>query len=111
MATAMSQEDINFLRLAGLLIRIAPRAVRQRFDYEFHPEQLQQFLSKNRRIINELKTKKRVITTAQYDILYPKGKVLRYFKSEDLFKTYSYIQLSSIFRSHDPSFGNELHNS
>ncbi|CAC5410652.1 unnamed protein product [Mytilus coruscus] len=73
MATSLSQEDINFLRLAGLLIRVAPRAVRQRFDYEFHPEQLQQFLSKNRRKIDDLTHKKRVITLAQYDLLFPRG--------------------------------------
>ncbi|VDI43424.1 Hypothetical predicted protein [Mytilus galloprovincialis] len=70
MATSLAQEDINFLRLAGLLIKIAPRAVRQRFDYEIHPGQLKQFLSKNRRKIDDLK-KKRVITLSQYDLLYP----------------------------------------
>ncbi|CAG2227856.1 unnamed protein product [Mytilus edulis] len=73
MATSLSQEDINFLRLAGLLIRVAPRAVRRRFDFEFHPKQLQQFLSKNRHKIDDLTHKKRVITLAQYDLLYPRG--------------------------------------
>ncbi|VDI17281.1 Hypothetical predicted protein [Mytilus galloprovincialis] len=72
MATSLAQEDINFLRLAGLLIKIAPRAVRQRFDYEFHPQQLQQFLSKNRRKIDDL-YKKRIFTLAQYDVLYTRG--------------------------------------
>lgn len=72
MATPMSQEDTNFLRLAGLLIRIAPRAVRQRFDFELDPFTLKTFLSKNRRGIEELRGK-RVITQAQYDLLYPKG--------------------------------------
>ncbi|XP_052085386.1 uncharacterized protein LOC127723024 [Mytilus californianus] len=73
MATSLAQDDINFLRLAGLLIKIAPRAVRRRFDYEFHPGQLQQFLSKNRRKIDDLTYKKRIITLAQYDLLYPRG--------------------------------------
>ncbi|CAG2216437.1 unnamed protein product [Mytilus edulis] len=73
MATSLSQEDVNFLRLAGLLIRVAPRAVRRRFDYEFHPEQLKQFLSKNRGKIYDLTYKKRVITLVQYDLLFPKG--------------------------------------
>ncbi|CAG2256754.1 unnamed protein product [Mytilus edulis] len=73
MATSLSQEDINFLRLAGLLIRVAPRAVRQRFDFEFHPEQLQQFLRTNRGKIDNLTYKKRIITLAQYDVLYPRG--------------------------------------
>ncbi|XP_063405751.1 uncharacterized protein LOC134689715 [Mytilus trossulus] len=73
MASSLAQEDVNFLRLAGLLIKIAPRAVRQRFDYEFNPKQLQQFLCKNRRKIDDLTNKKRVITLAQYDLLYPRG--------------------------------------
>ncbi|VDI47763.1 Hypothetical predicted protein [Mytilus galloprovincialis] len=73
MSTSLSQEDINFLRLAGLLIRVAPRAVRRKFDYEFHPKQLKQFLSKNRRKIYDLTFEKGVITLVQYDLLYPKG--------------------------------------
>ncbi|VDI25530.1 ankyrin repeat domain-containing protein 17 [Mytilus galloprovincialis] len=73
MATSLSQEDINFLRLAGLLIRVALRAVRRKFDYEFHPKQLKQFLSKNRRKIYDLTFEKGVITLVQYDLLYPKG--------------------------------------
>ncbi|XP_063407048.1 ankyrin-1-like [Mytilus trossulus] len=72
MATSLSQEDINFLRLACLLIRVAPRAVRRRFDFEFHPGQLPKFLSKNRRKLDDLTHKKRVITLAQYDLLFPK---------------------------------------
>ncbi|CAG2256748.1 unnamed protein product [Mytilus edulis] len=70
--TSLSQEDINFLRLAGLLIRVAPRAVRRRFDVEFHPEQLQQFLRTNRGKIDNL-YKKRIITVTQYELLFPKG--------------------------------------
>ncbi|XP_063405874.1 uncharacterized protein LOC134689837 [Mytilus trossulus] len=71
--TSLSQEDIYFLRLAGLLIRVAPRAVRRRFDYEFHPEHLQQFLRTNRGKIDNLTHKKRIITVTQYDLLFPKG--------------------------------------
>ncbi|VDI03181.1 Hypothetical predicted protein [Mytilus galloprovincialis] len=73
MATSKQEEDIMFLRLAGLLIRIAPRAVRRKFNYEFHSERLKQFLSKNRSKIDDLKNKKKVLTQAQYDILYPRG--------------------------------------
>ncbi|CAG2231640.1 unnamed protein product [Mytilus edulis] len=71
MTTSLTQEDIHFLRLAGLLLRVAPRAVRRQFDYEFNPGQLQQFLSKNRPKIEDL-YKKRVITVAQYHLLYTK---------------------------------------
>ncbi|CAG2234034.1 unnamed protein product [Mytilus edulis] len=73
MATSVAQEDINFLRLAGLLIKIAPHAVRRKFDYEFHPTQLQNFLSQNQHTIHELTYKKRVITLPQYELLYSKG--------------------------------------
>lgn len=67
MATSLSQEDLNFLRLAALLFKIAPRAVRQKFDYEFDPKQIQQFLRKNRNKIHDLTNK------TQYDILYSTG--------------------------------------
>ncbi|VDI56057.1 26S proteasome non-ATPase regulatory subunit 10 [Mytilus galloprovincialis] len=73
MATSQSHEDVNFLRLAGLLIRVAPHAVRRRFDFEFHPDQLQQFLREKRGKIDDLTRKKKVITFAQYDLLYPRG--------------------------------------
>ncbi|VDI45560.1 Hypothetical predicted protein [Mytilus galloprovincialis] len=73
MATSLSQKDVNFLRLSGLLLKIAQRAVRQRFNDEFHPGQLKQFLNKNRREIDNLTYKKRVITLTQYDLLFPKG--------------------------------------
>lgn len=95
MATSLSQEDINFLRLAGLLIRVAPRAVRRKFDFEFHPKQLQQFLSKNRHKIDDLTHKKRVITLAQYDLLYPRGNLrelrLTYFRTFCYFIKYENI--------------------
>lgn len=67
MATSLSQEEIDFLRLARLLLRIAPRAVRKKFDYEFDSKQLQQFLKKNRNKIHDFTTK------AQFGILYPTG--------------------------------------
>ncbi|VDI16366.1 Hypothetical predicted protein [Mytilus galloprovincialis] len=85
MATSLSQEDINFLRLAGLLIRCAPRAVRRRFDFEFHPEQLQQFLREKRGKIDDLTRKKKVITFAQYDLLYPRGSSCSSGVSSDMF--------------------------
>lgn len=75
MAASWAKEYINNLQLAELLIKIAPRAIRRRFDDEFHPGQLEQFLSKNRRHIDDLKNK-RVITRAQYDILYLRGKLI-----------------------------------
>ncbi|XP_063405743.1 serine/threonine-protein phosphatase 6 regulatory ankyrin repeat subunit C-like [Mytilus trossulus] len=73
MATSQPQEDVMFLRLAGLLLRIAPRAVRRWFDNEFHPDRLNQFLRKNRHKIDGMKCKERVISQAMYNLLYPRG--------------------------------------
>lgn len=74
MATSLPEEDVMFLRLASLLHRIAPRAVRRWFDNEFHPDKLNQFLRKNRLKIYDMTFKERVITQAVYNLLYPKSK-------------------------------------
>lgn len=84
MATSLAQEDINYLRLAGLLLKIASRAVRRRFDYEFDPLQLQQFLRKHRCKIDDLTYKKKIITQAQYNKLYPRGKFLEFLNAYTL---------------------------
>lgn len=73
----MSKEETNFYRLAILLFRIAPRAVKLVFDYEFPPLMLQQDLHRNRRKIDKLLNGSLIIQP-QYDLLYPKGKVLCY---------------------------------
>lgn len=74
MATPLPQEDTNFLRLAGLLQRIAPCAVRRWFDKEFHPDRLKQFLSKNRLQIYDMTFKEKVMSQAMYNLLYPRSK-------------------------------------
>ncbi|VDI67110.1 Hypothetical predicted protein [Mytilus galloprovincialis] len=72
MSTPMSKEETNFYRLAVLLFRIAPRAVKLVFDYEFPPLMLQQDLHRNRRKIDKLLNGS-LISQPQYDLLYPKG--------------------------------------
>lgn len=104
---ARSMEDVNFLRLAGLLLKIAPHAVRQMFDHEFHPVMLQQILRKNRLKIDELVTK-RVITKAQYNLLFPEGKVLRYLKKYSCLRTIFILCDSSLGQIYEFIIHNQL---
>lgn len=73
MTTSSSQENTRFLRLACLLMKIAPHAVRKKFDLEFDPVTLQKFLRENRSKIDDLTYRNRVLTQTHYQILYPKG--------------------------------------
>ncbi|XP_063408881.1 ankyrin-3-like [Mytilus trossulus] len=68
----LSGEEINFLRVANLLIRHSPKAVRILFDREFNPSGLTSVLSKNRVKLDKLK-KKHVITQMQWSLLFPSG--------------------------------------
>ncbi|XP_071145001.1 uncharacterized protein [Mytilus edulis] len=70
--SAISKEEINFLRVANLLIRHSPKAVRILFDREFNPSGLTSVLSKNRSKLDKLK-KKHVITQTQWNLLFPSG--------------------------------------
>ncbi|CAG2206988.1 unnamed protein product [Mytilus edulis] len=45
---SISYEETHFLRIANLLITIAPSAVRVKFDKEFHPDVLQKILYQER---------------------------------------------------------------
>ncbi|CAC5390468.1 unnamed protein product [Mytilus coruscus] len=77
MASALpviSREEINFLRVANLLIRHSPKAVRILFNREFNPSGLTSVLSKNRNKLDKLK-KKHVITQTQWSLLFPSGSV------------------------------------
>ncbi|CAC5383064.1 unnamed protein product [Mytilus coruscus] len=70
----ISREEINFLRIANLLIRHSPKAVRILFNREFNPSGLTSVLSKNRNKLDKLK-KKNVITQTQWSLLFPSGSV------------------------------------
>lgn len=69
----LSKEETNFLKLANLLIKISPEAVRSLFNREFHPGSLKSVLSKNFSKLDQLK-KKRVITQTQWNLLFHHGK-------------------------------------
>ncbi|CAC5358038.1 ANK [Mytilus coruscus] len=68
----LSRKESNFLRVANLLIRLSPKAVRILFDREFNPSGLKSTFSKNWTKLDKLK-KKRVITQPQWSLLFPSG--------------------------------------
>jgi hypothetical protein len=69
MATQLSEEETNHLRMTSLLLRIAPRAVRTLFDGIFPPSGLQTVLNMKKTALENLK-KKRIINQAQLNLLY-----------------------------------------
>lgn len=68
----LSIEETHFLRVANLLIKLSPKAVRIVFDREFIPGGLKSVLSKNLTKLDKLK-KKHVITQTQWSLLFPSG--------------------------------------
>ncbi|CAG2207990.1 unnamed protein product [Mytilus edulis] len=70
-AADISPEEQNYLRIANLLLRVAPSSVRIKFDNELHPGGLNTVLNQNRfKILEPLKQKK-IINQAQWDLLFP----------------------------------------
>ncbi|CAC5389372.1 unnamed protein product [Mytilus coruscus] len=72
-ASDISPEEENYLRTAHLLIRVAPSAVRVRFDTEFSPGGLKIVLNQAKSSKLEPLKKRRVINQAQWDLLFPKS--------------------------------------
>ncbi|VDI15846.1 Hypothetical predicted protein [Mytilus galloprovincialis] len=74
--TIFSRDDINHFRINNLLYRIAPSAVRVKFDKELHPSVLEKTLKTDRWKIMEPLRKKKFINQTQWDLLYPKTGVV-----------------------------------
>ncbi|VDI35475.1 Hypothetical predicted protein, partial [Mytilus galloprovincialis] len=68
----VSEEEENYLRMHLLVTGISPRAVRILFDKEFHPSQLDASIKNGYGTLSDMK-KKRVINTAQWNLLFPRG--------------------------------------
>lgn len=68
---SLTQEEINFLRTANLILRVAPPAVRLKFDKEFDPVALQHTLNQARCKYLEPLKKKKVINLNQWDLMFP----------------------------------------
>lgn len=66
----LTKDETNFLRLAHLVIRISPSAVRTLFDKHFNPAGLQSSLNQIKVKIESL-YQKRVINKSQLDMLFP----------------------------------------
>lgn len=68
--STLTSEEVNYLRLANLVLRVASRAVRVRFDQEFDPAILQKTLNRNRLELEKL-IEKKFINKSQWDLLFP----------------------------------------
>ncbi|XP_071154184.1 serine/threonine-protein phosphatase 6 regulatory ankyrin repeat subunit B-like [Mytilus edulis] len=71
MTTLITMEESNYIKIALLLLRISPRAVRIQFDYEFHPDCLNKTLNSNKCKLTDLKHKGR-INKEQWNLLFPR---------------------------------------
>lgn len=67
----IGEEDSNYFKISTLLLRIAPRAVKIKFDDEFRPEVLTETLNSNKSVIADMKNK-RLINQVQWDSMFPK---------------------------------------
>lgn len=77
--------DSNYIKISTLLLRIAPRAVRIKFDELFSPEVLKEVLKSNLIKISNLKTC-RSINQEQWNSMFPKtGMMSRFFFIYDHF--------------------------
>ncbi|CAG2198806.1 unnamed protein product [Mytilus edulis] len=78
--TSLSKDETNFLRLAHLIIRISPRAVRTRFNQHFNPGGLHIVLKREKSKIDKL-LYKRILSQSQMNVLYSSSGMV---KSEDM---------------------------
>ncbi|VDI53146.1 Hypothetical predicted protein [Mytilus galloprovincialis] len=71
MASRLSQEEENYVRMSLLLTGISPRAARALFDQEFAPSCLDSSLKKEYNKLKDLQNK-RVINQSQWNLLFPR---------------------------------------
>lgn len=67
MASRISEEESNYLKVVFVLLRIATPLIRVQFDKEVHPIQLKKELQKARPKLH------RLLNQAQMDLLFPKS--------------------------------------
>jgi hypothetical protein len=78
-AATTSSYESNYIKIAMVVLRVSPRAVRVQFDKEFRPDRLQSILNRNFLHLTNLKKKKR-ITQPQWELLFPQtGRLLYLF--------------------------------
>ncbi|CAC5369600.1 unnamed protein product [Mytilus coruscus] len=71
MASRLTQEEENYVRMSLLLTGISPRAARALFDYEFAPACLESALKKEYNKLKDLQ-KRRIINQQQWNLLFPR---------------------------------------
>ncbi|XP_052083725.1 E3 ubiquitin-protein ligase DZIP3-like [Mytilus californianus] len=71
MASGLTQEEENYVRMSLLLTGISPRAARVLFDSEFAPACLNSSLKKDYNKLRDLQ-KKRIINQQQWNLLFPR---------------------------------------
>jgi hypothetical protein len=86
---ATSRYESNYIKIAMVVLRVSPRAVRVQFDKEFHPNCLQGTLKSEKGRLLDLKTKKR-ITQPQWNLLFPKT-------GRFVWETYCFCSISSYY--------------
>ncbi|XP_071124327.1 E3 ubiquitin-protein ligase DZIP3-like [Mytilus edulis] len=67
----VSAVESNYFRISTLLLRIAPRAVRIKFDDVFPPEHLKDTLNSNSSKLSDLK-KDKCVNQSQWNFMFPK---------------------------------------
>ena len=75
-----SRYESNYIKIAMVVLRVSPRAVRVLFDKEFHPDCLQRTLKSKWGCLSELQRKKH-ITQPQWNLLFPRTGRLLYPRS------------------------------
>ena len=72
-----SRHESNYIKIAMVVLRVSPRAVRVEFDKKFDPKYLQTTLNSKQGLLSDLKKKKR-ITDPQWNVLFPTAGRLLY---------------------------------
>ncbi|XP_063396571.1 uncharacterized protein LOC134681083 [Mytilus trossulus] len=70
MATEIPSEESNYIKISLLILKISQRAVRLKFDTEFHPDCLQETLNRSSGKLRELQMMNR-INQHQWTLLFP----------------------------------------
>lgn len=70
MPREITDEEICYLRIFHLLLRVANPVVRDTFNTEFHPTKLQAEFRRNHNVLLDLR-KKRVIDKQQWELMFP----------------------------------------
>ena len=89
----MTNDESNFLRFSHLIQKIAPQAVRCRFDNEFPPTDLDRKIRQNLTLLMELH-QKRVLTKQQWNLInLPRGNIFYVMTMSALYTLRLHISL------------------